>query len=236
MNPQHLDPMDVTHLEEVAIDQMEIGENKRIEALTRKLDYDVKVLDYIERLADGIMKSGTVKAEGDSDPRAVAVLKMQIGHELGMSPAQALKDVYIIKGVPSVSAHWKAQKMRQAGYSWDFIQHDNEVCKISLNYRGNVLGEVSYSIEDARRAKLVKDDKDDSNWIKTPKNMVFARCISNAQRWFAPETQGASYPALEEIDLDTVVTSTMQQATERKTADLAKRLSNAKAPATEATI
>jgi hypothetical protein len=123
--------------------------------------------------------------------------------------------------------------MRAAGYTWTFTKHDETECSIILFHKGREIGPVSYTIADARLAKLVKDEKEDSNWIKTPKNMLFARVISNAQRWFAPETQGAGYPTVEEFDLDAVITSTMQQQTNQRGENLVGRLTAAKGKAAE---
>ena len=36
-------------------------------------------------------------------------------------------------------------------------------------------------------ANLVKDK---SGWVKYPRNMLFARAMSNGVRWFAPEATG----------------------------------------------
>ena len=227
MSSIHITPASVADLKpeehNFQLEDMAMGQ-ERIRYESLQLDNDMKSLGYFKDLATTLCKSGAIKAQDDSDPWSMAVLKMQLGKEMGMPPGQALKDVYIIKGVPSVSAHFKAQKMRAAGYSWTFTKHDETECSVILAYKGREIGPVSYTIEDARRAKLVKDDKDESNWMKTPKNMLFARMISNAQRWFAPETQGAGYPTPEEFDLDAVIASTMQQQTHQRTDALAGRL------------
>jgi hypothetical protein len=233
MNPAPISSADVELVapqpqQDFRLEDLAVGQERiRFEAM--QLDNDMKSLAYFKDLAASLKKSGAIKADGDSDPEALAILKMQLGKEMGMPAGQALKDIYVIKGVPSVSAHFKAQKMRVSGYTWSFLKHDETECHIAL-FRGGVeIGKVRYTIEDARRAKLVKDDKDDSNWIKTPLNMLYARCISNAQRWFAPETQGAGYPAPEEIDLDAVVSqTTMQAETNKKAAALANKLSAVK--------
>jgi hypothetical protein len=66
---------------------------------------------------------------------------------------------------------------------------------------GFKLGElirVSYfNIGMAQRAGLVKDD---SNWLKWPENMVFARALSNGARWYCPEVLHGVY-SVEELDV-----------------------------------
>jgi hypothetical protein len=222
MQPHQISPAEVAildHGQQINIDEMKIGENK-LRQESAQLDLDQKSLAYFKDLAATLKKSGAIKPDGDSDPEAMAILKMQMGRELGMPAGQSLKDIYITKG---------AQKMRAAGYTWEFLQHDETVCEMKFYFRGTEVGTCKYTIEDARRAKLVKDDKEDSNWVKTPKNMLYCRNISNAQKWLAPETQGAGYPAVEEMDLENVITATIQSKTEEKTITLAGRLAGAKA-------
>lgn len=205
----------------------EIG---RLQVESQSLEVEERRLQYFERLAKVWEKSGKIPTSREGgDVAATMVLQMEIGHSLGIPPAQSVQQVYLIKGTPSVSAHLKAEKMRRAGYWWNFIQHDETVCHLELFKQGRKVGEVKYTIEDARRALLVKDDKDASNWVKTPKNMLFARAISNAQRWYAPETQGAGMPATEEINLDDVLGATasrIESATNAKAAALTERLAD----------
>lgn len=231
MQPHQISPSEVAildHGQQINLSEMQIGEEKlRRDAM--QLDLDSRSLAYFKDLAASLKKSGAIKADGDSDPEAMAILKMQLGREMGMPAGQALKDVYIIKGTPSVSAHFKAQKLRAAGYTWEFVKHDEVICSMRFFYRGTEICVLDYTIEDARRAKLVKDDKDDSNWVKTPKNMLYCRNISNFQRWYAPETQGAGYPSTEEMDLENVISATIQSKTEERTKELAGKLAGAKA-------
>jgi hypothetical protein len=53
---------------------------------------------------------------------------------------------------------------------------------------GEELGESSFSLEDAKRAGLAGD-----NWRKYPRNMLYARAVSNAARWYAPEVLTGVY-------------------------------------------
>lgn len=61
--------------------------------------------------------------------------------------------------------------------------------------------EVPYTIEDAKRAKLVKADKPNSNWHKTPGEMLRARLISKAVRLLDPKCIAGRYTP-EELDPD----------------------------------
>ena len=45
------------------------------------------------------------------------------------------------------------------------------------------MGTSSFSIKDAERANLLKGN----NWRAYPRNMLFARAISNGCKWFCPD-------------------------------------------------
>ncbi len=78
-----------------------------------------------------------------------------------------------------------------------------------------------FSIEDARRAQLVKTDKAKSGWMAYPKNMLFWRCISNAVKMHAPDLLGGM-PVYTEAD--PFVDSTAKDVTDGGTAVAAKEL------------
>jgi hypothetical protein len=52
-----------------------------------------------------------------------------------------------------------------------------------------VLGESSFSMQDAKDAQLVKEHAK-SAWRAHPRNMLFARAMSNGVRWYCPELTG----------------------------------------------
>jgi hypothetical protein len=71
-------------------------------------------------------------------------------------------------------------------------------CVIDFYYEGEITGTSAFSIEDARKANLVKDHPK-SSWRAYPKNMVWARAMSNGVRWFCPEVTGG-IPVYTEAD------------------------------------
>lgn len=72
------------------------------------------------------------------------------------------------------------------------------------------------------------------NWKNTPRNMYFARAITNAQRWYAPGCLSGDIPSTEELlDMD-VEQLPVARATAARTEELRERLQNAQNSQTQA--
>lgn len=126
----------------------------------------------------------------DSRDAAKAMVKIAAGQELGLAPMQAMTGIHVIKNRVTLSANLMAALLRKAGYKWRITRHDNQACElIMFDPTGFELGPSTFSMEDAKQAGLTGND----NWRKYARNMLFARCISNAARWFAPEVITGCY-------------------------------------------
>jgi hypothetical protein len=114
-----------------------------------------------------------------------AAVKILLGKELGLSTFQAMMGVSVIQGRPSLSAGLVSSLIKQSNrYDYRVNEWSATACKISF-YQGNqLLGNSIYTIEDAKRAQLVKPS---SNWEKYPKSMVFARAITQGARAYTPD-------------------------------------------------
>jgi hypothetical protein len=129
---------------------------------------------------------------------AQACVKIQAGKEIGLQPVQSMTGINIIKGRITLSANLMAQLLKRAGYNYRVIWHPNDAqptaCEVRLWEPGakwrevEPLGVVVFSMDDARKAGLTG-----GNWSKYARNMMFARAISNAARWHAPEVLCGAY-------------------------------------------
>jgi hypothetical protein len=66
-------------------------------------------------------------------------------------------------------------------------------------------------MEDAERAGWVANSRGSGkvgNYDKIPKNMLFARVISNFHRWYAPHVVGAQVYDVGEVTMDSVIAAT----------------------------
>ena len=142
----------------------------------------------IERLADHFLASGYFK---DLRSRSQAVVKILKGRELGIGPFTAVDQINMINGKPSPNANLLAALIRKSkDYDYQILEHTNSVCIIQILRHRKPSGKpVEFSIEDARKAGLTRN----ATYNAYPKNMLFARCISNASKFETPDITTGLY-------------------------------------------
>ncbi|TXG81362.1 MAG: hypothetical protein E6R13_06225 [Spirochaetes bacterium] len=135
----------------------------------------------------------------------------QYGKELGMKPMQAFHQVYSIQGRLSLSSKGLASLLWANGIQMKTIQ-DFE--KISTGkddkgnetfdrvttiefYRGKVTEVASFHYSDAVRAGWHTKD----TWVKMPKQMLWARCLSLGANRIAPDKVLGLYTVEEMVDV-----------------------------------
>lgn len=117
----------------------------------------------------------------DLKSAAQAVVKIQAGAEIGIPPFAALTGIHIIQGKPSIGAGLMAARVKGSGkYDYRVIQNDEKACSIDFYQGPDKIGNSTFTIEDARKAQTKNIDKH-------PKNMLFARAMSNGVKWFTPD-------------------------------------------------
>lgn len=117
----------------------------------------------------------------DIKSAAQAFVKIQAGFEIGIQPFQALSGMHVIAGKAVIGAGIMAAKIKASGkYDYKVMQQDDKACSIDFYEGKEKIGNSTFTIEDARKAGTKNIDK-------FPRNMLFARAISNGQRWYAPD-------------------------------------------------
>lgn len=179
---------------------------------------EIQKFEFQQRCARLFAASGLfadIKGQGESQSIAQAFVKIALGDSMGFNPAESMTGIDIIQGRVSVGSSLRAARMQRAGYSWDILQLDDKGCRLRMRFKGAPLmceqiddatGEisevpaiVSFMVEDAARAGLAGKD----TYKKNPRNMFFARAITNAQRWYAPGILGVDILSTEEaIDME----------------------------------
>jgi hypothetical protein len=142
----------------------------------------------IFHLAEEIAPTEFVPEHLRNKPAAVAACILT-GRELGLGPMASLKHVQVVKGVPTLSAEYKRARVLGAGHQFDILDRDTNRCVLYGRRRGSRAGlKVTFTLEDARRAKLLKPD---SAWATRPRRMLFARASSElCDAIFADVTNG----------------------------------------------
>lgn len=177
--------------------------------------------ETIQRTGRMLAASGFFGVNGES-PQAIAQMatKVLAGRELGFGPFASVNGIHIINGKPAVGANLMAAAVKgHPTYDYRVRKLDNSECVIEFFQRaasGNLesIGVSSFSMQDAQAAGVLNNP----TWKKYPKNMLFARAMSNGVRWYCPDvfSGNAVYVPEElgaEVDGDgNVVEGTWQEA------------------------
>jgi len=140
-------------------------------------------------LAD-VMQIGQVMSQSgffsDSKSAAQAVVKILAGQELGFGPFASMTGIHIIQGKPAVGANLMAAAVKGNGrYDYRVAEMTDTACEIIFFERGQEVGRSRFTADDARRAGT-------QNLSKFPRNMLFARAISNGVKWYCPNAFGGA--------------------------------------------
>src|SRR3954464_6057643 len=143
----------------------------------------------------------------DINRASQAVVKILAGRELGIGPFAAMSDIHLVDGTPVVGARILAALVRQSTiYDYKVVEWTNERCSIDFYRHGEKLEPtVTFTEEDAKRARLdqPKADGTPSNHTKFPRNMKFARAMSNGVGLHCPDlTAGAPVYTPDELGVE----------------------------------
>ena len=117
-----------------------------------------------------------------------AMVKIMAGQEFGIPPFAAMSGIHLIKGKPTIGAGLMATRVKKSGkYTYNVLQLNDAICEIEfIQLPKTVLGISKFTAEDAKKAGT--GESGGMNLMgKFPKNMLFARAISNGVRWFTPD-------------------------------------------------
>lgn len=124
----------------------------------------------------------------DLKSEAQAIVKIQAGKELGIEPFASIQGVNIVLGKPVMSANLQAGLIKKSGrYNYKVLEHNEQVCRLEFYEKWGdtwqLIGNSEYSTKEALQAGLTHKD----NWKKHPKNMLFARAMSNGAKWYCAD-------------------------------------------------
>lgn len=155
----------------------------------------VSTYDEVERAAKAMVASGYF-----ADTKAISqgIVKILAGQELGFGPFASMNGVYIIQGKPSFGANMMAAAVKASGrYNYRVVEMSDEVCEIAFIENGQECGRSTFTIADAKKAGT-------KNLDKFPRNMLFARAMSNGVRWYCPDVMcGSAIYTPEELGVET---------------------------------
>jgi hypothetical protein len=153
------------------------------------IDSWVRVASDVIKLAGYVCETEFVPKNyrGNAPATAAAILA---GRELGLPPFTSLRHVHVVEGSPSLSAEYKRARVLAAGHELDIVELTTTRCKVQGRRRasGKPPLEITFTIDDAKRAGLVKSR---GAWETRPRRMLFARAATEVCDFlFADITNG----------------------------------------------
>lgn len=155
-------------------------------------------MDVMYRLAQRTTNTEMIPKALRGRPDA-ALAVMVYGHEIGLAPMTALREVFIIDGTPSCSAKLMRALIFRAGHVLRFEDVSTErVVVYGERNDGQGSARVTWTLDDAKRAGLLTKDV----WKKYPSDMLVARATSRIARLiFADATIGYTPEELSRVNL-----------------------------------
>lgn len=133
----------------------------------------------------------------DATDASQAIVKVLAGRELGIGPIASMTGIHIIKGKPSLGANLLASCLKRSG-RYDYRVKELTDKNVALEFfeviggKRESIGVSSFSLAEAQKAGT-------QNLDKFPRNMLFARALSNGVRWFCPDVTGGPVYTPEEL-------------------------------------
>ena len=120
-----------------------------------------------------------------------AIFQMLLmGRDLGLTPTQALLQLYVVKGKVGLSAQLMRAMVLRAGHSMTYIERNSERCTLRGKRRDGAELEVAWDLERAAGIEADESGKmltDKSNWRNYPAAMLDARATSELVRALFPD-------------------------------------------------
>lgn len=133
----------------------------------------------------------------DAKQMSQAFVKVQAGKEMGIGAFASMTGINIILGKPTLGAGLIASCVKgNEKYDFKVKELTDKVCSIDFLQKSKdgfeFIGNSTFTIEDAKKQGT-------KNLDKFPKNMLYARAISNGQKWFCPDVFQMSVYVPEEM-------------------------------------
>lgn len=115
-----------------------------------------------------------------------AFIRMATGMEVGLSPWQSLRSVYVIENRPSMSADLMVAlclRARDICESFQLIESTDAVATYETKRVGQAVKRMSWTIDQSRQAGLLTK----ANWKNYPAAMLRARCSAALARAVYPD-------------------------------------------------
>ena len=142
-------------------------------------------LGDIWRVCQRVIGTGLLPDSIKSPEQAFAIALK--GRELGIPQMMAFSGLYIIRGKVELTANMMSAMLRKGGVKIEEKEVSDEAAHLVF-HRDEETAEVRFSLQDAKRAGLLNQ-----TWQKYPRQMLYARALSEGSRRIGPDLIPGAY-------------------------------------------
>lgn len=145
--------------------------------------------------------------QGKPEEAAAAIM---FGDEIGFTPTQALRSIFVINGTPSLYARAMVALVLSRGHEiWTTEDTPSRVTVCGRRRGTTAIEEVTWTTDRARKAGYTTNKKYESD----PQAMLYARASGDVARRVAPDVLAGVAYTVEELELDTAPTAPVRRHT-----------------------
>ena len=146
---------------------------------------------------------------GKPDDAAAAIL---YGAEVGLKPQQALQQVFVVHGQPSIYARTMVALLKAKGYRFETIESTDQAVTVrGTSPRGEV-EESTWTVDRAKTAGYTSNKK----YATDPQAMLYAKAASEVSRKLAPDVLLGIKYAAEDLELEQQPVRATAERTDRR--------------------
>lgn len=161
------------------------------------LQKQAEALGAAHKIATVLCSTGMVPQSyrGKPDDGAAAIL---YGAEVGLKPQQALQQVFVVHGQPSIYARTMVGLLKARGYRFETVDTSDESVTVRATSPRGEVEEATWDIARATKAGYTSNKK----YTTDPQGMLYAKAASEVSRKIAPDVLlGIRYSA-EDLELE----------------------------------
>ena len=155
-------------------------------------------------LGEVFVKSGLFL---DVKSQAQAVVKIMAGAELGLTPFQSMSGIYLVSGRLALQSNVMSGLVRKSKrYDFQVTKIDDEGCTIDFFDISDKENKVKLGTSSFGKADAAKSGKINQETYKAyPRNMYYARALSNGARWYCPDAIMGYHSYEEMLDTEEII-------------------------------
>jgi hypothetical protein len=143
-------------------------------------------MNALQTAAQALHASGFFR---DVTSQAQAMVKVMAGAEIGLPPFASMSGIHIVQGKPVLGSNMIATLVKNdPRYDYRVKLADNSQCVLTWYEGGKVVGESSFTMDEANAAGLTNKP----TWKAYASDMLFARALTRGARRFAPGIFGGA--------------------------------------------